>query len=154
MIRQRKGNRADAQLPEELTARIVSYQQAYFIGWHRSGDDRYADDEASIAISAIIEHISSRHRNHAGQAVSILLLQARRYRDGSSDSCPCFGSLTLNGQTRSVLVYLPSDTFWALPSAIKQGVEVIELSFERLLRGFEEIRTLSLTSQPTSVSEM
>jgi hypothetical protein len=146
-----KIKRKKLEEPEELRARIRAVHRAYFISRSEVRGETFIDDEAGIELDAVIEHISTRHLKHLGQAITISLLSARRYAPEDRDPTAFFGSISLRGTERSALAYLPPRPFWHMPACIDDGAGLVELTFSPMLRGFADLVSLNITERPTSV---
>jgi hypothetical protein len=128
----------------------VSFSRSYLITFSDAGEDGAVDDEAILDIEAVIETINRRHLEHLGQQISLRLLHSRRYGGKTEHEPSCFGSVTLRGQERSVLAYLPREPFWALPSVIESGASILEISFSRTSSGFGDLLSLNLAGSVTA----
>jgi len=133
--------------PEELTARILSLSQNYYISRSDGRAGTFIDDEAAVEIEAVIEAISKRHRKHIGQPISISLLQAVRYKGEKHDVSPFFGSMTLRGGQKSVLAYVPEAPFWRVPGMVERGANMVEVRFSPTRHGFGELLSFFLGSE-------
>jgi hypothetical protein len=120
---------------EELTAKILSFRQNYYLSRYDQGEEALVDDEAALVIDAVVEQISARHIRHLGKPIEISLLHAERYPRKPDAEARFFGSLTLRGEHRSALAYLPQQPFWALPRLIERGAVILQLHFASLWRG-------------------
>lgn len=117
--------------PGRLIAAIETVEQSYFIAQHREHDDAF-DDEAILDVTGKIEEISLLHRQHLGHEIEMSFVCARRFTSDQTQPSgkPSMFGLTLKKDQRSLLVYLPADAFWALPSMIgSKAVTRVEVSF-------------------------
>jgi hypothetical protein len=137
--------------PEELCARILKVRRSYFISRTDDYKEIFIDDEAQLEIDAVIEELPRRSRKHLGEAISISLLTARRYAPEDKSPTSFFGSVTLRGSNRSALAYLPSLPFWHMPDLIRDGAELLELTYTPMKQGFAHLLSLHLTIEPTQV---
>lgn len=143
----KKRARAIREEPEELTARILKFSQNYFISRSARGDHAYIDDEAALEITGVITSIASRHKKHLNEPISFSLLHAVRYTGEVHELTPFFGSVTVRGQQRSALAYLPAEPFWRLPLLIERGANVVQVQFSPLRRGFGDMLSLFVGSE-------
>lgn len=137
--------------PEELRARILNVRRRCYISRSNDYENPLIDDEAEIEIEAAIEHISARHQKRLGETMSISLLAANRYAPEEGTPTYFFGSVTMRGDYRSALAYLPSPPFWEIPALIGHGALLIELTFTPMKQGFAHLLSLYVTDEPTTV---
>jgi hypothetical protein len=134
-----------------LAAAIESIERSYFIGEHR--EHRRVDDEAILTISGVIERISKRHKRHAGGAIEMQFVCARsfdREKPLPAIDQPFLLSVSFRGENRSLMAYLPSDAFWALPEMItSQAVTHVEAEFGPSHSGHADLQWLNFTRAPT-----
>ena len=145
----RRFKRAKYVPPEELRARILKVRRHYFITRSDDREKPFIDDEAEIQIDAVIEDVSAKHRKHLGEAISVTLLSARRYAPEDKAPTSFFGSVTMRGSQRSALAYLPPVPFWNVPTLIRDGAELLELTFTPMKRGFSDLLSVHITDEPT-----
>jgi hypothetical protein len=129
----------------------VKVRRRYFISRSGDYDNPFIDDEAQIEIDAVIEDAPRRHRKHLGEVMKVSLLCANRYAPGDESPTAFFGSVTIRGQQRSTLAYLPAQPFWQLPAVIHDGSDLLELSFTPTKQGFAHLLSLHVTDEPTAV---
>jgi hypothetical protein len=137
--------------PEELRARVLKVSRRYFIGRSDDYEMTFIDDEAQIEIAAVIEDASGRHQKHVGEEISISLISAKRYAPEDRAPTTFFGSVTMRGTQQSALAYLPSMPFWSVPDLIRDGSELLELTFTPMKQGFAHLLSVHLTDEPTVV---
>lgn len=145
----RKSKRAEYVPPEELRARILKVKRRYFISRSDDYEKPFIDDEAEIEIDGVIEDLPVKHRKHLGEAISISLLSAKRYAPEDKAPTTFFGSVTLRGSNRSALAYLPSMPFWLVPDLIRNGAELLELTYTPMKQGFAHLLSVHVTDAPT-----
>jgi len=129
--------------PEEVTARILSYRRNYYVG-RLAGPESIVDDEAALEVDAVIEGASPRHRKHVGQPIAFRLLHSERGDEGPSRVSAFSGSVTLRGQQRSMLAYLPEQPFWALPDLIERGADIVQCTFVPMSSGHGDMLSFYL----------
>jgi hypothetical protein len=151
MTRTQSKRKAKRVEPEELCARVLSVQRRYFISRSDQDDKQFIDDEAQLEIEALIESISTRHRKHVGEPLYLSLLSAQRYAPEEKSPTSFFGSVSIRGNDRSALAYLPPQPFWALPDVIRDGSNVMELTFTPMHRGFAHLLSLYVAEKPVEV---
>lgn len=139
---------------ESLSIKIISSRRNYFIARSGNGDEAFADDEAILDIEGIIERAEHRSARHVGHAISVRLLNSRRYKRDEVSDCPFFGSTALRGQQRSALAYLPSEVFWALPRLIGEGASLVQLTIEPMSGGYGDIVSLYVGRPDDPLSAM
>ena len=129
----------------EAWARIHSCRSKYYISRNDLARDEVCriDDEAQLEIVATIEVITPAQRAHLGEQIFISLLAATKYAP-EDRSAPFFGSVSLRGQQRSALAYLPSRPFWELPAIIRGGAGNICLGWTSMRRGYAELGSIFL----------
>lgn len=136
--------------PEELTAKIESFSQSYYVS-QSVGEGARLDDEAQIEISATIIDISKRHRRFLGEPIEISLLRARSFRrheDTPAAERPFLLYMILRRDRCSCLGYIPSDVFWAIPDMLHtNAVSHIQASFEATRRGSGELLSIYLAPE-------
>jgi len=125
--------------PEEMTAETRGFSLNYYLSRYGPGSEALVDDEAALIIDAVVDKISDRHRAHVGEPIEIMLLPAQRYPRNPASYLLFFGSVTMRGQQRSALAYLPSRPFWEMPSLIERGASLVQLHFEGLYRGHGDL---------------
>lgn len=134
-----------------LTSAIQSIERSYFIAEH--SNLRRVDDEAILTVRGIIEQISPRYKRHAGGAIEMQFVCARSFdRDKPVPAAdkPFLLSVTLRGESRSLMAYLPSDAFWSLPEMIaSKAVTHVEAGFGPARYGHAELQFLNFTNAPT-----
>ena len=131
--------------PVTLIAKIETVEQTYYIS-------EYADhkpsvsDEAIIDIVGRIEQISPSQKQHGGREIEISLVRARSFERGEENSPsdrPFMLVVNLRKGGCSLMAYLPSDAFWALPPMIASGsITHIEARFEPPHRGSGNLLSL------------
>lgn len=128
----------------QLVAVIEQSIFSYYVSEARASDDHLTDDEAILDVSARIEQISAPYKNHLHQLLDISLVTAQRFRERKPEAPPAaLHTLALRKDHRGFLSYLPRDAFWALLPRLENGsLGVIEVRFERLLRGSGAIASL------------
>jgi hypothetical protein len=134
-------------VPEErLVVRVLDWGASYFIGQYTCHAP--IDDEAITSLACQIVDVDARHRQHIGEAMEVSLVCARRYSaDRNEPGRPSLFYVTLRKNQWSVLIYLPADAYWSLPTLLTRPTDpCIELSFERLHRGTGELRSLWIGS--------
>ena len=124
--------------PEEITVRVLSFRRTYFIG-RLGGPQSVIDDEATLDVDAVIEGTSNRHAKHVGQGMLVRLLHSECRSENSSKVSSFFGTVTLRGQQRSMLAYLPEQPFWALPELIESGADTIQCTFIPMSSGYGDL---------------
>lgn len=137
---------------EELSIRLVSFRRNYFIARRGTGHATFADDEAILDIDGIIERAARRSARRVDHSISVRLLNSTRYAQNERRDCRFFGSITLRGQQRSALAYLPSEVFWGLPSLFGEGASVIQLTLEPLAGGYGDLVSLYIASPDDPLS--
>ncbi|WP_284126420.1 hypothetical protein [Parerythrobacter aestuarii] len=104
----------------ELVARIISYNRSYYISRNEI-DYRKVGDEAILEIAGTVEAIGKKHKKLIGAPFEATLICACEYsaeQPLSATASPRLFGVTLKGGKASILVYLPMEPFWALPSMI------------------------------------
>jgi len=124
--------------PCTLVAKIVSMQRDYYISENRS-HEHPVGDEACIDIVGRIEQISPTLKQHLGREIDMSLMCARSFerdeRTPPSDK-PFLLMINLRKGGCSLMAYLPTDPFWALPAMVTSGaITHIEARFEPPSRG-------------------
>ena len=133
-----------------LIAEIESSKFSYFIANHgaRESPD-VIDDEALIEMQARIIEIEPTQPDHIGKPIACTLLISRRFlgtASGNKVDKPLLYSVTLRKNQRSMLAYLPSDTFWACqPQIISGTLRRIEIRYAKPTRGTGELESLHVS---------
>jgi hypothetical protein len=135
-------SRARSLEPEELTARLITFRQSYYISRVDGCGASLIDDEAILEIEAVVEAISNRHRKHVGQTMRISLLNANRYTGNEADRTAFFGSVAFRGDQRSALAYLPAEPFARLPFLLERNAKALQVQFSPLRHGYGELLNL------------
>jgi len=145
------GRREPKSEPEKLIAKIEHVEPSYYI----SGDGCRTGDEATLDITATIERISPRHKQHIGQTLEITLLISRSFDFEDPKAVlekPHLFSIHLRKDQRSILAYLPSDAFWRIPQMIDLGATHIETRFTPMRRGSGEVQSLHVAPLAKALS--
>jgi len=142
--------------PEQLVARIESFEQTYYLSEDRTHREP-VQDEAVIEIIAAIEWVTSRHKQHVGEKIEISLLCAQSF--GAEEphevrSHPFLLMMNLRKNIRSCMAYLPANAFWSIPQMIEAGrVTHVHLMFEPLNRGSSTLLSVYLIPE-TKVADL
>ncbi len=108
--------------PEELIARIESFDQTYYFSQDVDPAGK-AGDEGIIELTGAIVDISKRHRAFLGQPIEISLLCARTFdpsKDAPVPERPFLMYMNLGKRGCGCGGYIPADAFWALPSMLRE----------------------------------
>jgi hypothetical protein len=136
--------------PEELTAKILSFSQAYYVS-QRAGENARLDDEAQIEILGTITDISKRHRRFLGDSIEVSLLRARSFRrheDNPATERPFLLNMDLRKGRCTCAGYIPADVFWALPEMLRMNaVTHVQVTFEPTTRGDGELLSIYIAPE-------
>ncbi|CAM3144042.1 MULTISPECIES: hypothetical protein [Sphingomonas] len=133
----------------ELTASIERVEQSYYISQHRD-IERPVSDEAMLEMTGQITVIDPAYRQHRDRSIEMTLLCARSF--AKDEATPTGNksvlfSLNLRKGACSLLAYLPSDAFWALPGMISsKAVTHIGVRFSKPYRGSADLVALHFTT--------
>ena len=101
-----------------------------------------------IDIVALIERTSPRHKHHCGEPIDITLACAQTFKDDTqtpSGERPLLLSMNLRKNQRSLMAYLPSTAYWAIPQMIESGrITHIQAMFAPLMRGHGKLLSVYL----------
>lgn len=130
--------------PSTMTASIEEVKRSYYIS--EVADFRRVDDEAIIDVIGRIDEISPAHKRHLGKQIDLTLVCARSFHLDETQlnaERPSLFSVHLRGEQRSLMAYLPADTFWNLSSMMMSGeITHIEAQFLRPRYGHGQLLNL------------
>lgn len=116
----------------EMTVLIETVERTYFPQRHTPTGG--STDEAVIDLLGRIESASKPYDRHVGQSIEIALRSSRSFSAGTKEeTVGALGpfSISLGKRGCSVLAYLPSEAFWAIPGMISDhSVTHVGLTFD------------------------
>lgn len=139
---------------ETYLIEVSSTKSSYYISKHVSPDPYYdgkTDDEYIFDVVGKIIKSPKRHSNkHLKQECEISLLSAIQYIKGKDiihEKEPhFFGNMTLRGQQRGGLVYLPNTRLMHIEHQIRASVfKYIEITSEYLERGHGSVISINFS---------
>jgi hypothetical protein len=148
MAAKRTGWRKMTDPEHSLVAEIRKSKFSYFIASHHlAGSSERVEDEAIIEIQAEISKTEPIQPDHIGEVIECSLVCSRAYsREKTAErpaGVPFLYSIRMQRSGRSMLAYLPDDTFWAIQSCVGAGtVKQIEARYQKLYRGSSELTSL------------
>ncbi len=129
-----------------MTALIETIEQTYFL--QRNQVTGGSSDEAIIDIVGRIETATTPYVSHVGSQIELALRLSRSFPDDLSDvKMGALGpfQMMIGKRGCSVLVYLPSDAFWALPAMISvKAVTHVGLTFGPPRHGSADLESIHL----------
>jgi hypothetical protein len=135
---------AKPALVGEMTALIETTEQTYFL--QRNPATGGSFDEAIIDIVGRIETATTPYVSHIGSRIEVALRLSRSFpgdpSDGKISTLGPF-QMMIGKRGCSVLAYLPSDAFWALPATISaKAVTHVGLTFGAPRHGSADLESI------------
>ncbi|MEG8043888.1 hypothetical protein QP164_14675 [Sphingomonas sp. LR59] len=127
-----------------MTVLIETVERTYFPQRHTPTEG--STDEAVVDILGRVESASKPYDRYAGQSIEIALRSSRSFSAGTEEeTVGALGpfSISLRKRGCSVLAYLPSDAFWAIPGMISDhSVTHIGLTFDTPRHGSGSLESI------------
>lgn len=128
----------------EITASIETIERTYFLQRHTPTGG--SSDDAVIDIVGRIESASKPYDRYVGHIIEVALRSSRSFSAGTKEeTVGALGpfSISLGESGFSVLAYLPSDAFWAIPGMLSDhSVSHIGLTFDTPRHGSGSLESI------------